>query len=230
MPAAAPNPYFKPVIVSQGYSDLILSQGPIAYYKMDETSGTLLEDSSGNGNDASIDVITPVTGLVSDGGTAIQFANTNEAFTGLIMPTGDFTLEVWHAPATKNTGDVILSAWNGSSNLVVLLWDATGVIQMSFRNSVPAQFNLDSTTDQTIGQAYLNTVTYSDANGWRFYVNGIEEISQATDRLILASQSIHLNQYGNSANKSAGDYDSWVIFDKELTAAEVLQHYNVGKV
>jgi len=77
------------------------SNGLVAWWKLDETSGLTAADSSGNGNDGTLINMTGnewTTGMV-DG--ALAFDGDNDAITGIgDCPTGNFTVAGW----AKDTG------------------------------------------------------------------------------------------------------------------------------
>jgi hypothetical protein len=84
------------------YAALVLAAGPIAYYRLDETSGSTARDSSGNGHDCTYvgDVTPGVPGLVA-GNAATRFdggllacGTTAFAFQG----SNNFTIEGWFLP------------------------------------------------------------------------------------------------------------------------------------
>ena len=75
-------------------------QGLIAYWKFDEGSGTLVDDSSGNGNDGTVRGANWTTGRL---GNALAFDGKDDwvDIPGLLFD-GDFTIEVW----VKLTGTI----------------------------------------------------------------------------------------------------------------------------
>lgn len=93
------------------YSDLVLSDKPYAYYRLNETNGSIAHDSSGNGFDAS------VSGTVTWGSPAIApLLSASALFDGVtgVIPlpstllanvaTGDISIDGWMLMGANQTG------------------------------------------------------------------------------------------------------------------------------
>jgi hypothetical protein len=109
-------------IVRAAYPDLILSDHPVAYYRLEETSGPTVADSSGNGFDGSI--VTDSSGnfpklgqlgidtnsVLFNGGA--DFSHITIPYDPLLSPTnadgvtgGPFSAECWAQATTESTSD-----------------------------------------------------------------------------------------------------------------------------
>ena len=98
--------------MSAAYSSAVAALSPVAYYKLDETSGTAVADSSGNGfNATATQTISSVSadGTTFDGAIdfdgSSQIIDTGEKF-GFITGTGVFSLVFWFKSAIANSGSV----------------------------------------------------------------------------------------------------------------------------
>jgi hypothetical protein len=98
--------------VSAAYSSAVDALSPVAYYKLDETSGTAVADSSGNGYNAT--ATQTISSVSADGTTfdgAIDFDGSTQAIDtgekfGFITGTGVFSLVFWFKSAIANSGSV----------------------------------------------------------------------------------------------------------------------------
>jgi Concanavalin A-like lectin/glucanases superfamily len=87
---------------SRGYAGEVMADRPLVYLRLDERSGAVAADSSGNHHDATIDgtVIWGVTGATSDGDTALRLDGVSSSLTlgsdvADFSDVAPFTLEAW---------------------------------------------------------------------------------------------------------------------------------------
>jgi hypothetical protein len=114
--AFSANPYFQTAQTASS-----LSNGLAAYYRFDETSGTVISDYSGNGRDGTL-VSSPVLSTDARVGTgAITFSGANK-MTGpsLSLPGSDFSFAFWIKTTTPSNSMVGMGynsfcAFNGKS-------------------------------------------------------------------------------------------------------------------
>jgi Concanavalin A-like lectin/glucanases superfamily len=112
---------------ASSYRAVVLSDHPIAYYPLDETSGTVAHDVSGHHLDGHIGAHVKIgqPGLIPDGRASMEFsgANKSAAVEDVRIP-GDprfvrgtsVTIEAWAMPYTvrvfgKNSGDITIAAY-----------------------------------------------------------------------------------------------------------------------
>ena len=116
----------------------VVKDSPLAFWKMDESSGSVAFDSSGNGNNGVYIGQISKAGIpiVNGGEHANKISNTNYAeftiskdFSGIVGTGGfatlntsdnDFTLEAWIHPKTLTTLTPIFSRFGG--NRIKLGW------------------------------------------------------------------------------------------------------------
>lgn len=75
---------------------------------------------------------------------------------------------------------------------------------------------------------YFGAVTYSNSTGWKLYLNGIEDGTSATTTTFVGDQEINIGSYGGG-NNFTGRISSVQIYNRTLSAAEILQNYNSAK-
>ena len=90
------------------------------------------------------------------------------------------------------------------------------------------------TATEQKGKWALYTATYDGSNlatGLKIYINGVEAVTQHLSHLVYNGMSLttsNLDLGNGNSNSYVGDLDECSIYDKELSAAEVLEIYNSG--
>ncbi len=109
------------------YTAAIQADSPIAYYPMNETSGTVATDASGHGANATY-VGAPSLGQSVLFGppstTAVGFNGSTQSVhlpNGFANIAGGFTFETWVNPAATNAQENIFDLGNGTNNEIYLL-------------------------------------------------------------------------------------------------------------
>lgn len=165
------------------YRDEVLADGPLVYYKLDETSGSTASDSSGNARNATYG--TGVTlgqpSLLGDGsGKAAAFAATLTSYTrcayGSWMNVPTITLETRVKPdAASLSGEKLIAARLGGNlgSARAFLWDMYPAGQLRFlvRNASTESVVSGATKLQS-GKQYTVAATYDGAT-IKVYVNGV---------------------------------------------------------
>ena len=140
------------------------------------------------------------------------------------LGTGDFTVSAWHKTTFKSNYSTIMSIDDGNGTGVIFYTTITSGV---FRNWVAGQSkngNIDICT------GIWNNVTLTRASGTcTQYVNGVSDVTfSAPGSLIISGRSFFigkiLNQYYYNGNIS-----QLSIYNRALSAQEVLQNYNATK-
>jgi hypothetical protein len=218
-----------------GYRDLILSGGPIAYWRLGEPSGSTMIDSTGNGHVGSYSGATlGVTGLIDDPDTAASWAGSGAA--GVTTANlSQFDISV-----------ITLEAWIQTSSTAVrqILTRDDGVNRVfQFRTNTVVQFlllrdgdgashgTLSGVTNIADGQPHHVVLTY-DGSTARLFVDGTLEASPSLPAgLQLGSTApvrVAARSGGAFSDVWTGVLDEIVVYGRVLPAGEVEEHYNVG--
>ena len=201
--------------------------GLVAAYGFNETSGTLVGDASGNGNNGTINGATRTTSgkygnaLVFNGSNALVTINDSSS---LDLTTG-MTIESWVNPSVVNNAwrDVI---YKGNDNYYLEATSASG--------SVPVGGGTFGTSDKVLyGTAALTINTWThlamtyDGTTMRLYVNGAQVASQAQTGMIATSTN-PLQIGGDSLYGQffRGTIDEVRIYNVALTAAQIQADMN----
>jgi hypothetical protein len=214
-----------------------LTNNIAAYWKLDETSGSVLDASGTN------------TGTVY-GATANQTGKINKAYsfngtssyvsipnsTSLNIQGNAITLSAW-IKSTTNTTQMIISKISGVGTHVspyfqynLQLEDpGSGVLFPRFYLSINGNpINTPTTSSINQNQWYLITGTY-DGTTMRLYLNGAQITSQGvTGNITGYSTPVYLGINGAFGEPYSGSIDEVGIWSRALTAAEVTSLYNSG--
>lgn len=236
---------------SPPYSDLILSESPLGYWRLGEESGTEAGDSSGHDYDLTFHngVSDGLAGaLVADSDTAVGFDGTNDYMyrppTGALQVQGDLTLSVWfkldQLPSGTNEMFLVTCSQEGDKPTDNAAYEiavtSTGSIRyLQEYGSGNKEEHIFSTLNLSTG-AWHNLVVARDQ-------------AASTVVVYVAGQQVASWSYGSpgppkpNSGKSAGLYigsawgtssfldgnmDELAVFDKTLSAAEIGTLHDAG--
>jgi hypothetical protein len=222
------------------YSQVVLSDQPASYWKLDEAAGTTATDSAGAVTGTySGPVLNQATG-VKDAGTAVSFDDAAVQFVNFgnnysFAATASFSAEAWVRPTagTAQTRRIFSkedqsphAGWdlqlepttNAPANRVTVgRWDASGGSDMA-----------TSTTALAVGRWYHVVATYDGAQ-LKLYVDGSLEATTASTRSVGATtNAIRLARLSYGGANYGGLLDEAAIYTTALSQQQVTEHYNAG--
>jgi N-acetylneuraminic acid mutarotase len=210
-------------------TDMILD-GLVAWWKFDETSGTVAYDSSGNGHDANLtNGPAWVTGKI---GGALSFDGSNDMVrTGVSgMYNQDFTWSTWIKTSDTSGAVVGVSAdsWsNGGSSLYIL----GGKPKIDVCNIGNKLGSLSVNTNQWVH--YLLTVEDSGGSSdpVKIFVNGQIDVDSQMNWFGFSGQAfkLRIGHVPIHGNYYLGIIDDVRIYDRVLSNAEVQDLYQLGQ-
>jgi len=83
-------------------------------------------------------------------------------------------------------------------------------------------------TTLSLNTWYFGAVTYSNSTGWKLYLNGREDGTSADTTTFTGNQEIIIGAY-NTGNNFSGRISYVQIYNRALSATEILQNYNATK-
>jgi hypothetical protein len=83
-------------------------------------------------------------------------------------------------------------------------------------------------TSLSLNTWYFAAVTYSNSTGWKLYLNGREDGTSATTTTFTGNQEIVIGAY-SSGNNFTGRISNIQVYNRALSATEILQNYNATK-
>lgn len=223
------------------YSALVLAHANLqAYWRMGEASGTTLADSKGTntGTLAATGIIYGTTpGLTGDANKALTFdASTNPATvpdaTALDLSDGPLTLELWVKRATTGGAATLTllnkGATGGSAHELTFATDDTlrfGVSPNAVANPIARTGAINDTT------TWHHVVVTKNGATTKMYLDGVDVTVAGTNQTLGDSTNVlrigHFSAAG--VGRFPGSMDELAIYKEVLSAADVAQHYKVGK-
>ena len=234
------------VAVSSGasFSDEVLSDQPLAYYRFDESGGAVAADSSGNGITASYGGNTfpelGLPGLTGDGNPAIGLSGFPADRSHVLVPgvfnpaETSFTLEALVSVNELGGNQIIFQQrdLNGSGRTLLRI-SSTGEID-SFIGGVSRRSGKFVTAGEVLHLALVfersQTSAAGEAKGaLTFFVNGVVESqsSLADPSGVESSEGDFLVgiQKGINGQYFNGIIDEVAFYDEALSTARLLEHY-----
>jgi hypothetical protein len=223
------------------YAQTVLADSPLAYWRLDEATGTTAHDASGNGNDATyVGGVTlgapgalvgdPDKAITLDGTTGYVDAGNRFAF----AQNAPFTLECWGNPASltqqyprlmaretdaaPRSGYLVFVRQPTASDLATLSLERwSGNTQQSCPSA------------QAITLAWHHFVATYDGATSRVYLDGAQVATQpSADSIPTIVASFLVGRSAFDTNMFVGDVDEVAVYGAALPAARVAAHYHAS--
>jgi len=215
------------------YKSAVLADGPVIYYRLDESSGTTAADSSGNGRDAAYtgNATLDQPGATSDGDSAITGSGTMVGYpsgAGLATGSAPRSVECWFKTTMNVTGSgVVLAAWGTeatTSLFALMLYSPTQVKVSDWNNDYI--FTLPSSVADNDGTWHHVVATW-DGSTLTSYFDGQPAGSvAATFNTVLNSSGLVAGASVGRSFQYSGAIDELAVYGTALSAAQVQNHYN----
>ena len=211
--------------------NVVAQDGPIAEYHFDENSGTMLGDSSGNNNNGTIHGATWTTGI---SGSALSFdgindyVNCGDTLTGNVL--SQYTVEAWVYPRNISSQNFIF--YDGSDGEFVLLLGSDHSAALSMKIA-DAEFYWVSYHEMQENQWYHVAGTYNGSH-IKIYINGqLKNETTVPDLGLFNPGGAYYPTIGTYSDASDGHrtyyfngtIDELRVYDRPLSAEEILEHY-----
>jgi hypothetical protein len=221
-----------PIFVPPTYSEIILTNNPVAYYRMDEKSGTDINDISGNNNDGTVNGT-----IIFDKSSAVELADDSSIeFTN----TGTIDLPAELGSATDNSFS--LECWakfTASGNCLTFVNVASGTNKASLTCGRSGTHTIgfivgEGVSDGGVANWYYDAGAPINDDEWHHLVavwDGTAKIYiDAVDTSYLSNGSAYIsgtNKIGGGYyGGMTGDIDEVAIYDTALTQEQITKHYN----
>jgi hypothetical protein len=213
--------------VSSEYAAAVLADGPVAYWRMGEASGTTAVDATGNGHDGLLKggvKLGEPGALNGDSDTAMYFDGTSYVDVGDKLDfagTASLSIEAWVHPQAGKGGYLGKGMYDqGYKGYFIADNDST--IQWVREGAVASPPVITFTT-------YSHVVGTYDGLNLTLYVNGAKAGSKVATNPITD----HPNPFTIGQVAGWGKFVGWIdevaVYDKALDAARIKAHYDAAK-
>jgi hypothetical protein len=210
------------------YSPKIVKDGLVLYLDAANTKSytsgsTIWNDISRGGNNGSL-VNVPNYTINS----YFTFNGSTQYVTGTttnVVPTTTYSKQVWFYLNAIADNNLISSDPGGH----YMFFGSTNKLYAGNNNWAGFPYNLQSLTTFTTGVWYNAAITFNTTDGMALYVNGILDTTYTTIKTAhTGNGSVNVGSFGVS-NLLNGRIASAIVYNRTLSATEVLQNYNALK-
>lgn len=212
-----------PNIVSSGILFNLDATNPASFNNI--SGNTTWADLSGNGNNAVL-INSPLYSSGNGGYFTLNGSNQYANVSSLtdILSNSNYSKSVWFYLSSYSSNNNLISESSGNKHAVYL----------GGGNKILAGHNGNwGTTAQSTSSIALNTwynvvVTFDSSVGWKIYINGQLDNSNASTATFAGSGNIQVGSFqtGNFLN---GRIANAMVYNRTLLASEILQNYNATK-
>jgi hypothetical protein len=228
--------------VSLAYKAHVLADSPLGYYRLNESSGTVAHDSSGNGNNGTIAAsgvsYSQVGLLQGDLDTSLAFTTSSGR---VALPTAfnlngsnAFSVEYWIKPTNANpgAGNFEYIGWGPASNgahtgYALLLAGGASFNSLEFQvgNGTAHSTAIFSNSGIANGSVYYVAGTY-DGTTLKVFLNGVQKATATVAGPMSNSGTPSIDIA--TASFFAGTIDEAALYQSVLSQARITDHYNAG--
>jgi hypothetical protein len=187
-------------------------------------TGNTVYDLSGSGNTS--DLINGPTYLSSNLGTFVldgtnDYINVN-SLANILSKT-----------AYTKIAYIYISNFTTSNNIISGGFSGEHAFWMFGTNKLNAGHNgawntVVGATSLSLNTWYFAAVTYNNSIGWKLYLNGREDGTSANTTTFNGNQEIVIGAY-SSGNNFTGRITNVLVYNRALSATEIMQNYNATK-
>jgi len=202
--------------------------GLVGWWQLDEGAGTTTKDSSGNGNDGTLEGNPTVVG--GPFGNALAFANQRVTIPASKTLTADlfqgpFTLTLWINPKrTGNTWQQIFRAWRTAGNSCDTLF-INNDGRLSWRglvNAVWAGGMCETAAGVVPADQWTHAAVTGDKTNFRIFLNGVLTQTSAWQKTDGSNANYYLGGDPATAGESySGMIDEVRVYDEVLTVEKI---------
>ncbi len=222
------------------YAQVVLADSPVAYWRLDETTGVTARDFSGHGNDAtyiggvhagSPGAIAndPDTGATFDGATGYLDAGNVFAFAG----SEPFSVEAWVRGASMQSYGGVFSREDtagGPPSEGYLAFVSPGDGVYGFQRLDGNSLTSITSMSNANASHYDHVVATYDGNVMTLYVNGVAQATETASFPIAGATHDFVvgAEVGGAEDFFEGQLDEVAVYEHVLAANRVSAHYVVG--
>lgn len=228
---------------SIGYAAVIFADGPIIYWRLDETSGTNATDSSSNGNSGiyytDVSTLTTAGLLNSDSNTAIFLAGTSNSASGIYKSSCPISItSAWAfeciinpsgSPSFDSVGCILqVGDPQVGSNIPELdiIDNGSGTYKIRLQNAGISQLGI---TTNVFNYGYKHHIVLrSDGTINELLIDGVSQFTVSHVYATPAINSLYVGytyfSTGSNYYPFKGTLDEIAIYDSRLSNSQIAAH------
>lgn len=220
------------------YRDTVVADGPVAYWRLGESSGSTAVDEMG-AHDATYNN-SPTLGttgaLANSSDTAATFVRSSSQWVEAsdhadLDFTGDFSVEFWMKQAFSAFFHIIVAKSDSAADRGWLIYTASSgnVVKFDGRDGTATYHANDGTVNVEDDQ-WHHVVCVREGSNWKIFVDGALDISNSKGTGSMAnSQPLTIGRrYVDGPEYYEGDLDEVAVYNYALSATKILNHYEIG--
>jgi hypothetical protein len=214
-----------------------VSNGLVGWWTFDgpDMTNTTSTDRSGNHNDGTIiGSARPVSGKR---GQALSFRNSEYGTIPVAASTYPFSVSIWFKTTDTNATQVLWSENNAADEFghYFRIFQQSGVVYVGVaEGGTSQQTDASDSASAIVNNTWYNaSVVFASSTSRKIYINGRQDSNVGTTNVTPASiNTSHFGAWGGDNfidNRMKGVLDDLRVYNRALSASEVLQLYNAGK-
>jgi len=232
-----------PAALTANYAAAVLADSPVGYWPLNEASGTVALDASGNGHDGTY------SGSFTLGASGLLPASTNTCvnFTGgrmavpdavaLRLGAGALSVEAWiNASSMASYASLWDDGTSGATRGYSLFLNANGGggptrVYAEFGGSGDPSNEIAISTGIATNETDHVVVTSNGLGAIVIYRNAVSVFSRPNQVIGAANSANGVTLFGNPSGGGGllqGKAQSFAVYGSVLTPARVTAHYNAG--
>jgi hypothetical protein len=214
------------------------ADGLVAHWKLDETSGTIAADSSGNGHDGILGggLSFDNDSIPGPSGNALHFDGRNDYINvpTISAPTGAITVALWFRPDSDldaSSGRMELLHWANPIQRPHLTFSFLGNGKMALSVSVNGEAYNDTqtTSDSWMGLTWYHIAITFDGVDFKVYLEGQLDGTATHTGTLDPTSNLYIGRHRDPAHSWDGVMDDVRIYDRALSAEEVWALYDIQR-
>lgn len=212
------------------YEEEVLATSPLAYWRLDETNGTIAIDQTGNGRHGTISGVTLNATTFLDGSPAPSFDGINDwinIYSVSLRDALNSSAGAWQIWAITNWGEAanrsLFAMRNTSPSVFGILKSSLGANTLRYTGGVPATGVILSSSSWR----HIVLTWDASANAARVYLDNALLIASTYSAFAANINQMTIGSRDNAAEFWSGNLSNSAIWNRVLTADEISELYSV---
>lgn len=221
------------------YAAEVLADAPIAYWHLDETSGTIAADAIGTNNGTYAGTTLNQAPLVLTG-RSVLFSGSGSGVTipdaaNLSFVSTAFSIECWVKTTSSSAAsllakDTTYQTWPEYN----LNLNSNGTVKCDIRSNNSDTPKASATTSLAIndGNSHHVVAVFVPSATLKIYVDGVERasVNHSLATSFNSPASLRLGRSSDEGSYLVGYMDEVALYASALSAQQVQRHYNAGHI